>query len=116
MYGYLWWTSPRRAFELVDAVRIDHFPRHSYVLGGSRRGHGREPRPVEPGPGRPFFDADRPRWADPLVAENSGITHAVEGPAARLGLPGMKICADADVEGQAGEVRTPGEPREARRI
>src|SRR5262249_35399406 len=56
--GYAWWTERlRRAFELVDAVRIDHF--RGFVAywavpaGAKDAGGGRWRR----GPGKPFFDA-----------------------------------------------------------
>src|SRR5262249_8904145 len=92
--GYRWWTERlRRAFELVDAVRIDHF-RGVVAFWGVPEGdedasRGRWRR----GPGKPFFDAVSAELGPlPLVAENLGvITPPVERLRRELGFPGMHV-------------------------
>ena len=92
--GYRWWIERlRRTFELVDAVRIDHFRGFvSYwaVPAGAR--DAREGR-WRRGPGRDFFNAVRAELGGlPLVAENLGrITPPVERLRRELGLPGMHV-------------------------
>jgi 4-alpha-glucanotransferase len=92
--GYRWWIERlRRASELYDVCRIDHFRAFvSYwaVPAGAadaRAGFWRR------GPGRAPFDAARQRLGElPLIAENLGIvTDAVERLRAGLGLPGMAV-------------------------
>jgi 4-alpha-glucanotransferase len=92
--GYRWWIERfRRAAELVDLARVDHFrgfvsywavpERHKTA----RRGHWR------PGPGRELFDAVRDALgALPVIAEDLGvITPAVHRLRDALGLPGMAV-------------------------
>src|SRR5581483_115526 len=92
--GYRWWIDRfRRTFELVDAVRIDHFrglvaywavpAGHKTALRGSWRR----------GPGRELFDAVAATLGElPLVAEDLGvITPPVERLRDELGLPGMVV-------------------------
>jgi 4-alpha-glucanotransferase len=92
--GYRWWVERlRRARELFDVSRIDHF--RAFVAywtvpegaPDARAGHWRR------GPGRAPFDAARRRLGDlPLIAENLGkITPAVELLRRELGLPGMAV-------------------------
>jgi 4-alpha-glucanotransferase len=92
--GYRWWVERlRRARELFDVSRIDHF--RAFVAywtvpegaPDARAGHWRR------GPGRAPFDAARRRLGDlPLIAENLGkITPAVERLRRELGLPGMAV-------------------------
>jgi 4-alpha-glucanotransferase len=91
---YAWWVERlRRANELYDVCRIDHFRGFvSYwaVPAGAadaRAGFWRR------GPGRAPFDAARRRLGElPLIAENLGIvTDAVERLRRELGLPGMAV-------------------------
>jgi 4-alpha-glucanotransferase len=92
--GYRWWVERfRRAGELFDVCRIDHF--RAFVAywtvpedaTDARGGHWRR------GPGRAPFDAARRRLGEvPLIAENLGkITPAVERLRRELGLPGMAV-------------------------
>ena len=92
--GYRWWVERlRRARELFDVSRIDHF--RAFVAywtvpegaPDARAGHWRR------GPGRAPFDAARRRLGElPLIAENLGkITPAVELLRRELGLPGMAV-------------------------
>ena len=92
--GYRWWVERlRRAAELFDVCRIDHF--RGFVAywavpdgaADARSGHWRR------GPGRaPFEAARRALGRLPLVAENLGkITPAVEHLRRELGLPGMAV-------------------------
>ncbi len=92
--GYRWWIERlRRASELFDVCRIDHF--RAFVAywavpdaaEDARRGSWRR------GPGRAPFDAARRRLGElPLIAENLGkITDAVERLRRALGLPGMAV-------------------------
>jgi 4-alpha-glucanotransferase len=91
--GYRWWTERlRRAFDLVDAARIDHF--RGFVaywavpLGAHESRVGRWRR----GPGRAPFDAAGPDLTAALIAEDLGrITQPVERLRDELGLPGMVV-------------------------
>jgi 4-alpha-glucanotransferase len=91
---YAWWVERlRRASELYDVCRIDHF--RGFVsywavpvgAADARAGFWRR------GPGRAPFDAARRRLGElPLIAENLGIvTAAVERLRVELGLPGMAV-------------------------
>jgi 4-alpha-glucanotransferase len=91
---YRWWVERlRRASELFDVCRIDHF--RAFVsywavpedAPDARAGFWRR------GPGRAPFDAARSRLGElPLIAENLGkITDAVERLRVSLGLPGMAV-------------------------
>jgi 4-alpha-glucanotransferase len=99
--GYRWWIDRfRRTFELVDAVRIDHFRAFvaAWVVPEGHRtaqaGHW------TPGPGRAVFDAVRAALGTrSLVAENLGvITPAVERLRHALGLPGTIVLQFAFAE------------------
>ncbi|HEX5448747.1 MAG TPA: 4-alpha-glucanotransferase [Gaiellaceae bacterium] len=92
--GYRWWIARfRRAFELVDLTRVDHFrgfvaywsvpERHKTAA----HGHWRR------GPGRKLFDAVQAELGPlPVVAENLGvITPPVERLRHELGYPGMVV-------------------------
>lgn len=92
--GFAWWTARfRRTFELVDAVRVDHFRGFAAAweipaeVGDARQGEWR------PGPGRALFDAVRAELGElPIVAEDLGvITPDVEALRDDLGVPGMKV-------------------------
>jgi 4-alpha-glucanotransferase len=92
--GYRWWIERlRRASELFDVCRIDHF--RAFVsywavprgAADARAGFWRR------GPGRAPFDAARSHVGElALIAENLGIvTPAVERLRRLLGLPGMAV-------------------------
>jgi 4-alpha-glucanotransferase len=92
--GWRWWIERfRRAFELVDLARLDHF--RGYVsywavpAGAKTAKKGRWRR----GPGAELFAAARRALGDlPLVAEDLGsITPAVLALRDRLGLPGLVV-------------------------
>ncbi|HEX4493655.1 MAG TPA: 4-alpha-glucanotransferase [Acidimicrobiia bacterium] len=111
--GYRWWIERfARTFELVDAVRIDHF--RGFVaawLIPERNRTARAGRWTR-GPGRAVFDATRAELGDlALVAENLGlITPAVERLRSELGLPGsvvMQFAFQGDMVN-----RPPNEPTE----
>jgi 4-alpha-glucanotransferase len=92
--GYRWWIERlRRASDLADLSRIDHFrgfvaywsvPAHART---ARAGHWRR------GPGAAVFDAARRELGElPLIAEDLGvITRPVERLRLELGLPGMAV-------------------------
>ncbi|WP_084709268.1 4-alpha-glucanotransferase [Rubrobacter aplysinae] len=92
--GYAWWVRRmRRALELYDAVRVDHFrgfAAHWEIPAeaeSAKRG-----RWVE-GPGRALFDKLEKELGElPVIAEDLGeITAEVEALRDGLGLPGMKV-------------------------
>jgi 4-alpha-glucanotransferase len=92
--GYRWWIERlRRARELYDLVRIDHFRGFvsywSVPEGAASAGEGRWRR----GPGAELFRAaERELGELPLLAEDLGtITPAVRRLRKRLGLPGMVV-------------------------
>jgi 4-alpha-glucanotransferase len=92
--GYRWWIERfRRAFELSDLVRVDHF--RGFVAYWSVPGRNRTARhgTWRRGPGRKLFDAAAAALGDlPLIAEDLGvITPAVERLRDELGLPGMYV-------------------------
>jgi 4-alpha-glucanotransferase len=92
--GYRWWIERfRRALELVDLTRVDHFrgfvaywavPERNKT---ARRGRWRR------GPGAELFEAvERALEGLPVIAEDLGvITPAVDALRDRLGLPGMVV-------------------------
>ncbi len=92
--GYRWWIERfRRAFELVDLTRIDHF--RGFVsywavregLKTARNGHWRR------GPGRDLFRAAEAALGPlPVIAEDLGvITPPVTALRKELGFPGMVV-------------------------
>jgi 4-alpha-glucanotransferase len=92
--GYRWWIERfRRAVELVDLVRIDHF--RGFVAywavpeGDRTAANGRWRR----GPGSELFRAIEAALGSlPVIAENLGvITPPVEKLREELGLPGMVV-------------------------
>jgi 4-alpha-glucanotransferase len=92
--GFAWWISRmRRAFELFDLVRVDHF------RGFAASWHipASEQTAVVgewvPAPGRDLFDRLEEVFPDlPIIAEDLGnITEDVEELRDRYGLPGMKV-------------------------
>lgn len=107
--GYRWWIERfRRATELVDAVRIDHF--RGFVAAWEipeRNRTARSGRWVR-GPGRAVFDAVQHELGDlAVVAENLGlITPAVERLRRSLGYPGVVVLQFA-----LGDARARWRPR-----
>jgi 4-alpha-glucanotransferase len=92
--GYRWWIDRmRRALELADLFRIDHFRGFAAYwavpagAASARRGRWR------PGPGRAVFDAGRAELGDlPVIAEDLGvITPDVRALRDELGFPGMAV-------------------------
>jgi len=109
--GYQWWIERfRRAVELVDAVRIDHFRGFvaAYEIPADNR-TGRSGTWVR-GPGRAVFDAIAGALGEvPVVAENLGlITPPVERLRKELGFPGSVVLqfsfAASMVNPQAGGI------------
>jgi 4-alpha-glucanotransferase len=92
--GYRWWIERlRRASQLCDVVRIDHF--RGFVAYWSVPARARTARAGRwrRGPGRAVFDAAvHELGALPLIAEDLGvITPPVERLRLELGLPGMAV-------------------------
>jgi 4-alpha-glucanotransferase len=92
--GFRWWIERvRRALELVDLVRVDHFrglvAYWSVPDGGTTARAGRWRR----APGRELLEAVRAELGSlPLIAEDLGvITPPVERLRDELGLPGMAV-------------------------
>jgi len=92
--GYKWWIGRfRRAFELVDMIRLDHFR----GFAGYYEIPGTESTAVNgqwvKGPGAPLFEAVEGALGKlPILAENLGvITPEVEGLRNQFGFPGMAI-------------------------
>jgi 4-alpha-glucanotransferase len=92
--GYRWWIERfRRAFELVDLTRVDHF--RGFVAywavpaGATTAEHGRWRR----GPGASLFHAVQAELGElSIVAEDLGvITEPVVRLRRQLGLPGMVV-------------------------
>ncbi len=92
--NYAWWIARmRRALELVDTVRIDHFrgfEAHWEVAGAARTAVGGH---WVKGPGAEIFRAMKQALGDlPVIAEDLGvITEEVEALRDRFGFPGMCI-------------------------
>ncbi len=92
--GYAWWIARmRRALELFDMVRLDHFrgfAAYWEVKAGSRTAVDGK---WQPGPGRELFDSMRENFGRlPLVAEDLGM---IDEPVRRLmdelGLAGCRV-------------------------
>jgi 4-alpha-glucanotransferase len=92
--GFGWWIDRlRRAFELFDAVRLDHFLGFlraweiPAAADDARRGRWAG------GPGAAFFDAVRKQLGPvPLIAEDLGLlTPEASALRDRFGLPGMHV-------------------------
>jgi len=92
--GYRWWIERfRRAFRLVDLMRVDHF--RGFVsywavpAGNTTAEHGKWRR----GPGRSVFDAVQAELGPlDVVAEDLGvITEPVVRLRRELGFPGMRV-------------------------
>ena len=92
--GYRWWIERfRRTFELVDAVRIDHFRGFVSYWAVPARAKTAKAGRWRRGPGAELFRAvERTLGELPLVAENLGsITPPVERLRKQLRLPGMTV-------------------------
>ena len=92
--GYKWWIGRfRRAFELFDMIRLDHFRGFEayYEIPGTAT-TAVDGKWVQ-GPGAPLFEAVEGALGKlPILAENLGvITPEVEGLRNRFGFPGMAI-------------------------
>ena len=92
--GYRWWTERlRRAFELFDLVRLDHFrgldeywqipAEHDTAIDGEWK----------EGPGTPFFEAMKDEFEElPVIAEDLGIiTDSVKALRDTFEFPGMAV-------------------------
>lgn len=92
--GHAWWVRRlRRARELTDFVRLDHFRGFAaFWEVPSNAPDARGGRWVE-GPGRALFDDIREALGElPLIAEDLGVIDApVEELRDGLGLPGMRV-------------------------
>jgi 4-alpha-glucanotransferase len=92
--GWRWWIERfRRAFDLADLTRIDHFRGFVSYWAVPARAKTARNGSWQRGPGIEPFEAARRELGDlPLVAEDLGaITPAVIRLRARLGLPGMVV-------------------------
>jgi 4-alpha-glucanotransferase len=92
--GFRWWIARfRRAFEMLDMIRLDHFRGFEayYEIPGTATTavNGRWVK----GPGAALFEAVEAELGNlPILAENLGvITPEVEGLRNRFGFPGMAI-------------------------
>jgi 4-alpha-glucanotransferase len=110
---YRWWIERfRRAVELVDAVRIDHFRGFVAAYEIPERNRTARSGTWVRGPGRAVFDATAHALGDvPVVAENLGlITPAVERLRHELGMPGTVVLqfsfTDRMVNPQHGGIAT----------
>lgn len=92
--GFHWWIERfRRLYELVDAVRVDHFRGFVAYWSIPNDSVSAEFGTWRRGPGFKLFDAvHRALGVTPLVAENLGlITPAVEHLRQCLGIPGTIV-------------------------
>jgi 4-alpha-glucanotransferase len=97
--GYHWWIERlRRAFELVDLTRIDHFRGFVSYWAVPERDATAEHGVWRRGPGKALFDALTAALGRlTLVAEDLGvITEPVRRLRHELGLPGMVVLQFAD--------------------
>lgn len=96
--GYAWWLRRlKRAFELYDVVRLDHFigfMRYFAIPAGEKATEG----VYRPGPGLDLFNRAFERFgALPIIAEDLGsITPAVRLLVAQCGFPGMDVIQFVD--------------------
>ena len=96
--GYDWWIRRlKRAFELYDWVRLDHFigfSRYFSIPDGAKALDGA----YRPGPGLDFFRKAHDVFGPlPIIAEDLGsITPAVRALGAACGFPGMDIVQFVD--------------------
>lgn len=92
--NYAWWTARiRRAFQLCDILRIDHFrgfeAYYSIPYGEETARNGA----WRPGPGYALFDTLKTALGEkPIIAEDLGfLTDEVRNLLARCAYPGMKV-------------------------
>lgn len=109
--GYRWWIERfRRALEMADAARIDHFRGFVAAYEIPERNHTARSGTWVRGPGRAVFDAVAQALGEvPVVAENLGlITPPVERLRRTLGFPGTVVLqfsfADDMVNPQRGAI------------
>jgi 4-alpha-glucanotransferase len=91
---YAWWCARlRKAFELYDVIRIDHFRGFDEYCRIPPDAKNARQYTWEPGPAFKLFEAVRRRFPDAkLVAEDLGIiTDSVRRLMQQVGLPGMKV-------------------------
>jgi 4-alpha-glucanotransferase len=92
--GYRWWIERfRRAFELFDLVRVDHFRGFVAYWSVPERNRTARHGGWRRGPGRELFEAVAAALGElPLIAEDLGvITPPVERLRDELHLPGMYV-------------------------
>jgi 4-alpha-glucanotransferase len=92
--GFAWWTARmRRAFELADVVRIDHFRGFAAYWEVPADAETAQIGRWVTGPGQALFDAlGRALGPLPIVAEDLGtITPDVHALRRACGFPGMKV-------------------------
>jgi 4-alpha-glucanotransferase len=92
--GFAWWISRmRRAFELFDLVRVDHFRGFAASWNIPAEEETAMVGEWVAAPGRQLFDRLADVFPDlPIIAEDLGIiTEDVEDLRDRYGLPGMKV-------------------------
>jgi 4-alpha-glucanotransferase len=92
--GYRWWTERfRRALELHDVVRIDHFRGFEAYWAIPEEAETALAGRWRPGPGAELFRAVEAVLGElPVIAEDLGlITKAVERLRDELGFPGMAV-------------------------
>ena len=92
--GYRWWIERlRRASELADLNRIDHFRGLVAYWSVPARAHSARAGRWRRGPGAQLFDAARAELGElALIAEDLGvITEPVERLRLELGFPGMVV-------------------------
>lgn len=101
--GYRWWIARlRRALDLYDHVRLDHFLGFQSYFSIPAGKPGTEGRWM-PGPGLELFRCAQEELGDlPLIAEDLGyLTPAVRALVGECGFPGMDVLefCDEDVRG-----------------
>lgn len=108
--GYQWWVNRlRRAFDLYDYVRLDHFLgfEHYYAIPeGKTAAEGS----WLPGPGIELFKAVSEQLGElPVIAEDLGtITPGVRALVAETGCPGMDVLEFNDGDVRQGYQSAPG--------
>jgi len=92
--GYSWWIKRiRKALELADYLRLDHFRGFDSYWAIPAGSPTAESGTWERGPGEEFFASVKQALGPvPLIAEDLGeITHGVEQLRRKVGVPGMKV-------------------------
>ena len=114
--GYRWWIERlRRARELWECSRIDHFRGFVAWWAVPRRARTARRGRWMPGPGAAVIAAARRELGPlPMVAEDLGvITPPVERLRDRLGLPGIRVLQHAFAGGARNPHRLENHPRRA---